>query len=307
MTGAPAVQISYENQGCEDHPGVRCRRGEWQRRTDHLEGLGGADHHQLYLRSQHYARNRRRLHIGRVQAPNGVVMTAVDMSHPAKGPLSFPIYCALWIATIISNIGIWMHDVGAGWLMTSLSSSPLLVALVQAATMLPMFLLALPAGAMADIVDRRRMPFTAQMLGLTAAAVLAFLTFRGLTTPRVLLAATFVLGFAAVLSAPVFQAIVPELVDRPTLPDAVALNSLGVNISRAIGPALGGIIVAMVGPSAVFAINAISVLAVVIVLVRAHPKTHLQNARPRPSRYLRLYRGVLQSNPPPQPSRRCQS
>src|SRR5690606_1060604 len=184
------------------------------------------------------------------------------------GPLSFRVFRALWIATIISNVGTWMHDVGAGWLMTSLSSSPLLVALVQAATTLPMFLLALPAGAMADIVDRRKMLLTAQALGLIAAAVLAVLTFQGLTTPWVLLAATFVLGLAAALSAPVFQAIVPELVNKPTLPDAVALNGLGVNISRAIGPALGGVIVAMAGVPAVFAINALSVLAVLIVLVR---------------------------------------
>ncbi|MGU3492946.1 MFS transporter [Xanthobacteraceae bacterium A53D] len=186
----------------------------------------------------------------------------------ASGPLSFPVFRALWIATIISNIGTWMHDVGAGWLMTSLSPSPLLVALVQAATTLPMFLFALPAGAMADIVDRRKMLLAAQILGLLAAAVLAVLTIQGLTTPEVLLGATFVLGIAAALSAPVFQAIVPELVDKPALPDAIALNSLGVNISRAIGPALGGVIVAFAGTPAVFALNALSVVAVLLVLYR---------------------------------------
>ncbi|EZQ17302.1 MFS transporter [Halopseudomonas bauzanensis] len=207
-------------------------------------------------------------------------MTAIDMPAPAKGPLSLPVFRALWIATIISNIGTWMHDVGAGWLMTSLSPSPLLVALVQAATTLPMFLLALPAGALADIVDRRKMLLSAQVLGLTAAAVLAFLTFQGLTTPWVLLAATFVLGVAAALSAPVFQAIVPELVDKATLPDAVALNSLGVNISRAIGPALGGVIVAMAGVPAVFALNAMSVSAVLIVLVTWKRATIVQSLPP---------------------------
>ncbi|MFH5926955.1 MFS transporter [Roseomonas xinghualingensis] len=191
---------------------------------------------------------------------------AANTTLPSKSPLSFPVFRALWIATVISNIGTWMHDVGAGWLMTSLSPSPLLVALVQAATTLPMFLLALPAGAMADIVDRRRMLLAAQILGLSAAAVLALLTLQGLTSPWVLLAATFVLGVAAALSSPVFQAIVPELVDKPALPDAVALNSLGVNISRAIGPALGGLIVAMAGVPAVFALNALSVLAVLAVL-----------------------------------------
>jgi len=222
-------------------------------------------------------------------------MTAIDMPALAKGPLNFPVFRALWIATIISNIGTWMHDVGAGWLMTSLSPSPLLVALVQAATTLPMFLLALPAGAMADIVDRRKMLLVAQVLGLAAAAVLAFLTLEGLTTPWVLLAATSVLGVAAALSAPVFQAIVPELVDKAALPDAVALNSLGVNISRAIGPALGGVIVAMAGVPAVFALNAVSVLAVLIVLVawkrpatvRSLPPEHFFGALRAGYRYAR--------------------
>ncbi len=197
-------------------------------------------------------------------------MTALQQTMPSRetaaGPLSFPVFRALWIATIISNVGTWMHDVGAGWLMTSLSPNPLMVALVQTATTLPMFLLALPAGALADIVDRRKMLLTAQLLGLVAAAVLAILTLQDLTTPEALLAATFVLGIAASLSAPVFQAIVPELVDKQALPDAIALNSLGVNISRAIGPALGGVIVALAGTPAVFALNALSVVAVLFVL-----------------------------------------
>lgn len=216
-------------------------------------------------------------------------------STSAGGPLSYPVFRALWIATIISNVGTWMHDVGAGWLMTSLSPSPLLVALVQAATTLPMFLLALPAGAMADIVDRRKMLLAAQILGLVAAAILAVVTFAGLTTPAVLLAATFVLGIAAALSAPVFQAIVPELVDKQVLPDAIALNSLGVNISRAIGPALGGVIVAFAGTPAVFALNALSVVAVLLVLwswkrpqtVRALPPEHFFGALKAGYRYTR--------------------
>lgn len=211
------------------------------------------------------------------------------------GPLGFPVFRALWIATVVSNIGTWMHDVGAGWLMTSLSPSPLLVALVQAATTLPMFLLALPAGALADIVDRRRMLMTAQLLGLLAAALLAFLTWSDFVTPHILLAGTFVLGIAAALSAPVFQAVVPELVDKGALPDAIALNSLGVNISRAIGPALGGVIVALAGTSAVFALNALSVLGVLAVLyawkrpqaVHALPPEHFFGALKAGYRYTR--------------------
>lgn len=222
-------------------------------------------------------------------------MSLKNTPPPNKGPLSFPVFRALWIATIISNIGTWMHDVGAGWLMTSLSPSPLLVALVQAATTLPMFLLALPAGAMADIVDRRKMLLGAQIFGLCAACVLAVLTFIGLTSAWVLLSATFILGAAAAMSAPVFQAIVPELVDKAALPDAVSLNSLGINISRAIGPALGGVIVAMAGTPAVFAINAMSVVAVLIVLYRwkrvpttkALPPEHFLGALKAGYRYAR--------------------
>ncbi|AGH51066.1 hypothetical protein G432_16740 [Sphingomonas sp. MM-1] len=181
-------------------------------------------------------------------------------------PLGYPMFRALWIATVVSNVGTWMHDVGAGWLMTSLSAEPLMVALVQAATTLPMFLFALPGGALADIVDRRRLLIGAQLWMLIAAGLLAVITFAGLTTPALLLAFTFALATGAALSAPAFQAIVPELVPRPALADAVALNSLGVNIARAIGPALGGVIIAMAGPPAVFALNAVSVLGVLGVL-----------------------------------------
>lgn len=193
-------------------------------------------------------------------------------------PLSSPVFRALWIATIVSNIGTWMHDVGAGWLMTSLSANPLMVALVQAATTLPMFALALPAGALADIVDRRRLLIGAQLFGLFGTALLALATFAGITTAPLLLALTAAIAIGAALSAPTFQAIVPELVPAPALQQAVALNSLGVNIARAIGPALGGVIIAAAGTGAVFALNAVSVLGVIAVIARWRrdtPQRHL--------------------------------
>lgn len=183
-------------------------------------------------------------------------------------PLKIRAFRALWIATIVSNVGTWMHDVGAGWLMTSLSPSPLLVALVQSATTLPMFLFALPGGALADIIDRRRLLIGAQLWALLTAAVLAATTLLGLTDPTVLLVLTFALATGAAVSAPAFQAIVPELVPASAVPQAVALNSLGINIARAIGPALGGLIIALSGPAAVFALNAVSVLGVAAVLWR---------------------------------------
>jgi MFS family permease len=192
-----------------------------------------------------------------------------------SGPLRVPMFRALWIATIVSNIGTWMHDVGAGWLMTTLSDDPLMVALVQAATTLPMFLFALPGGALADIIDRRRLLMGAQLWVATVASVLALLTYAGLTGPYILLALTFAMASGAALSAPAFQSIVPELVPRAILPDAVALNSLGVNIARAIGPAVGGLIIALAGPPAVFALNTVSVFGVLTVLLmwRRKPAT----------------------------------
>jgi MFS family permease len=143
--------------------------------------------------------------------------------------------------------------------MTSLSPSPLMVALVQSATTLPMFLLALPAGALADIIDRRALLIAAQIWVVVAAALLAAATFTGLTGPGLLLALTFAIACGGAMSAPAFQATVPELVARPALAQAVTLNSLGVNIARATGPALGGLVIAVAGSWAVFALNAVSV------------------------------------------------
>ncbi|WP_395945482.1 MFS transporter [Brevundimonas sp.] len=221
-------------------------------------------------------------------------MTA-PASTPPRAPLATPLFRALWIATIVSNIGTWMNDVGSSWLMTSLSPSPLWVAMVQAATTLPMFLFALPGGALADVVDRRKLLIVSQLLILIGAAALASSTHLGLTTPLVLLALTAVMGLGAALSAPAFQAIVPELVEKPALADAVALNSLGVNIARAIGPALGGVIVAMAGPTAVYTLNAVSILAVLGVLfawkrqprVAALPPEHFLGALRAGYRYAR--------------------
>ncbi|WP_199229819.1 MFS transporter [Luteibacter sp. OK325] len=193
--------------------------------------------------------------------------------------MKIPIFRALWIATIVSNIGTWMQDVGAGWLMTSLSTSPLMVALVQASTTLPMFVLSMPAGALADIVDRRRLLIITQLWMLGGAALLAVTTFAGLTGPGLLLSMVCAIATGMALSAPAFQATVPELVDAAALPQAVMLVSLGVNIARAIGPALGGLVIAITGgPAAVFALNAVSGIGVVVVLLhwrREAPRSDL--------------------------------
>lgn len=183
-------------------------------------------------------------------------------------PLSYPVFRALWIASVASNIGTWLHDVGAGWLMTSLAPSPLMVALVQAATMLPPFLFALPAGALADIVDRRRFLIGTQLFMMAAAVGLGVLTLLGLTGPWTLLALTFCLGLGTALSAPALQAITPELVPPTSLRPAIALSSVGFNVSRAIGPALGGFLVAFLGPAITFILNSLSFVGLVVVFYR---------------------------------------
>lgn len=183
-------------------------------------------------------------------------------------PLRQKLFRALWIATVASNVGTWMQNVGAAWLMTSLSPSPTMVALVQAATSLPVVLVALPAGALADIIDRRALLLLTQGWMLAVASLLGILTLLGATTAWLLLILTFSLGLGAALNAPAWQAIVPELVNRSELRSAVTLNGVGYNIARAVGPALGGLIVAAAGSGAVFILNALSFLGVILVLYR---------------------------------------
>jgi MFS family permease len=183
-------------------------------------------------------------------------------------PLRNRLFRAVWLATLVSNIGTWMNDVGSGWLMTSLASSPAIVALVSAATTFPVMLLALPAGAIADIVDRRRLLAGVQVYFACVIGALAVLTFFDLVTPWLLLAFSFAVGAGTALALPAFAAIVPQLVAPAELSAAVALNSIGINISRAIGPAVGGLVVAAVGPWLVFALDAISSIGVLIVFLR---------------------------------------
>ena len=186
----------------------------------------------------------------------------------AWSPLRHTLFRAVWISSVVSNIGTWMQDVGAAWLMTSLSSSPLMVALLQTATSLPFFLLALPAGALADVIDRRRLLLFTQGWMLAAAAGLGVMTIGGATTPWILLAFSFALGIGTAMSMPVWQATIPELVSQDELPAAVTLGGVGFNVARAIGPAFGGFIVAAAGSGAVFFLNAASFIGVILVLSR---------------------------------------
>lgn len=185
----------------------------------------------------------------------------------ALAPFRHRAFALLWTATVVSNVGTWMHDVAAGWLMASLAPSPLMVALVQAANTLPVVLLALPAGALADIVDRRRLLLMVKATSLLCAAALGALAALDLVTPGVLLLFTLALGASAALIAPTWQAIVPELVPRSDLQPAIALNSVGINLARAVGPALGGAVIVAAGIAWPFLLNALSFVVVIAALL----------------------------------------
>jgi MFS family permease len=180
--------------------------------------------------------------------------------------LKQPFFRMLWITNVVSLVGTWMHEVGASWLMTTLAPSPFMVAMVATANTLPFFLLALPAGALADIFDRRRLLLIAQIWMLCVSVVLGVLTVTGFTTPLLLLLFTFFLSLGASINAPAWQAVIPELIHRDDMPSAITLTSAGFNIARVAGPALGGIIIAAIGTGATFILNGISFLGVIIVL-----------------------------------------
>jgi len=184
------------------------------------------------------------------------------------GPLHEPLFRSLWIAAVISYTGTWMQNVGAGWLMTSLTMSPLMVGLVQAANSIAVFLVVLPAGAIADVVDRRKLLMLTQLWMVLAAAGLGALTIAGLVTPALLLLFTFLMGFGAVLNDPAWQAITPEVVSRENFASGIALNSAGFNVARAIGPALGGLVIYAAGSGIAFLLNAVSFFGVIYFLYR---------------------------------------
>jgi predicted MFS family arabinose efflux permease len=181
-------------------------------------------------------------------------------------PFRHRAFAVLWTATVIANIGTWMQSAAAGWLMTSLDPQPLTVALVQLATALPMFVLALPAGAIADIVDRRRLLLGVQIVATVIIALFSLLVWWDRVTPTILLLFTGALGVTAALIAPTWQSIVPQLVPRSDLQPAVALGSVGINVSRAVGPALAGVIIGALNIAAPFWINAVSNLVVIAAL-----------------------------------------
>jgi MFS family permease len=178
-------------------------------------------------------------------------------------PLRNGTFRTLWIASVVGWLGTWLQNTGAGWLMTSLAPEPMIVAMVQAATIMPVFLLALPGGALADIVDRRVFLLGTQIWTILAATLLAILTLCHLMTAIWLLALTFAIGIGSALTAPAWSAIVPELVPREDMVQAIALNGIGYNLTRAVGPAIAGFLILLGGSSLTFSMYAVSILAVI--------------------------------------------
>ncbi len=181
-------------------------------------------------------------------------------------PLRHRIFLALWIAALASNVGTWVQSVGEKWLMAQMTPSPLLMSLIETGTTLPMLMLSMPGGAIADIVDRRRLLLLSQGWMLLAAAAMAACSAFHLLSPGLLIGMSLMLGIGAALNVPAWGAIIPELLAREEIPAGVALNSAGFNVSRAVGPALGGLVVGALGPTWAFVLNALSFLGVVAVL-----------------------------------------
>ena len=198
-------------------------------------------------------------------------------------PLRYPVFRRIWLASLLSNLGILIQGVGAAWAMTQMTSSADKVALVQTALMLPIMLIAMPAGAIADMHDRRIVALVSLAIALAGATALTVLAWLGLVTPNLLLALCFVVGSGMALFGPAWQASVSEQVPTETLPPAVALNGISYNIARSFGPAIGGIVVATAGAVAAFAVNALLYLPLMVVLFLWNRPANRRACRPNVS------------------------
>jgi MFS family permease len=199
------------------------------------------------------------------------------------GPLTNPTYRGIWIATLFSNFGVWIQSVAAAWAMTSIAPTVDFVAWVQAATSLPPLFFTLLGGVLADRLDQRLVFLAAQLIVLTVALLLSGLQHFGLITPWLLLGLTFALDSGSALRYPAYQTTIGEILPREQIPSALVLSSIGWNIARATGPALGGLVIAFWGVPAAFALNAVLNVYIIFVLVRWRSKAKIVKARPTTS------------------------
>ncbi|HZG31685.1 MAG TPA: MFS transporter [Sphingopyxis sp.] len=212
-------------------------------------------------------------------------------------PFRFPAFRAIWIANLASNMGSMIQSVGAAWLMTELTQSHLLIALVNAGATIPILMLGVFAGAIADNYDRRRVMLAAQLLMLLMSAGLAAVTWIGAIGPLSLLFFTLAVGCGTAVNSPAWQASVRQQVGHAHLPQAIALNSIAFNLARSVGPALGGLLISLTGPAAAFALNTLSYLALIIVLLRWKPETDPPQKTPMLAAIATGLRFCAQSDP----------
>ncbi|EMI27610.1 MFS transporter [Rhodopirellula europaea] len=208
-----------------------------------------------------------------IASPYASVVVDAGQRSPTAGrsawePLRQPMFRLFWIASLASNLGTWIHEVGAGWLMTTLDATPEMVAAVRTSMALPIVFLAIPAGVLADRIDKRHLLIGTQSILLFVTAMLAVSTATGVITAWGLLAMTFIIGLGMVVHVPTWQSAIPELVPRWQISRAVGLGSISFNLARAVGPAIGGVLIALLGIWSTFAINAISFAGVLTVLIR---------------------------------------
>jgi MFS family permease len=204
-------------------------------------------------------------------------------SHQPGGtfaPFRHPAFRAIWIANLTTSLGATMQSVGAAWLMTDLTESHRLVAMVQVSTTLPIMLFGIFAGAIADNFDRRRVMLCAQWGMLVASAVLSLLTYLGYMNPGLLLALTLAVGTGTALNSPAWQASVRAQVGPKDLPQAIALNTIAFNLARSVGPALGGLLISLWNVSLAFLVNAVSYIAMIVVLLRWRPQVEAPVRQP---------------------------
>jgi MFS family permease len=196
------------------------------------------------------------------------------------GPFRFPAFRSIWVANLLSQLGAMIQSTTAAWLMTDLTRSHQMVAAVQSSTTLPILLVGVFAGAIADNLDRRKVMLMAQSIMLVASAVLSALAFMGKVTPWTLLSLTTLIGVGTAMNAPAWQASVRVQVGQTDLPQAISLNTIAFNLARSVGPAIGGLLIAATGVAAGFTVNTMSYVALIVVLLRWRPEMPARVRKP---------------------------